>query len=197
MATCSKCGFKLPESAVFCPNCGAPVERVREEAAPSESIASLLKLGIMGAFLALAILLFAGSINLYFLPYFISALVVIYFSRVSRLKDAVIIATATYLFGDAFLTGLFLGEVYISNQPLAVYYEDYIPTIVDVLMYSITPIMAIVAGYIGFKISPKGRAEETYPKGFRTEPTLTYLTCNFIGLLKKLKYSFLGSYRDE
>ncbi|MBS7625089.1 MAG: zinc-ribbon domain-containing protein [Candidatus Bathyarchaeia archaeon] len=193
MATCSKCGFKLPEGAAFCPNCGAPVERVREEAAPSESIAGLLRLSIMGAFLALAILLFAGSVNLYFLPYFFSALIVIYFSKVNRLKDAVIVATAIYLFGDAFLTGLFLGEVYISNQPLAAYYGDYAPTIIDVLMYSISPIMAIVAGYIGFKISPRRREEESYPKGFRFEPTSTYFTRSLAFLLKKLKYSFLGS----
>ncbi|MEM1606727.1 MAG: zinc ribbon domain-containing protein [Candidatus Bathyarchaeia archaeon] len=190
MAACSRCGFKLPEGAAFCPNCGAPIKKV-EEAAPSEKIGGLLRLGIMGAFLSLAISVLAGPINLYFIPSFISALLVIYFSRLSRLKDAVIVAMAIYIFTDAMLTGIFLGTVYVSNTPLADYYGDYMPTIVDVLLYTVSPLMAIVAGYIGFKISP-GKKEEVYFKG-GLEPTLTY---SLGGGLKKLKYVFLGSYKD-
>ncbi|MEM1997122.1 MAG: zinc ribbon domain-containing protein [Candidatus Bathyarchaeia archaeon] len=192
MATCSRCGFKLPEGAAFCPNCGAPVERV-EEAAPSDSIAGLLRLGLMGSFLSLAISVLAGPVNLYFVPSFLLALAVIYFSRLNRLKDAVIVAMAIYLFTDAIITGLFLGTIYASNQTLAEYYNGYMPTIIDVLMYTISPIMAIIAGYVGFKISPR-KKEEAYFKGGGVEPTLTYSLGRG---LKKLKYVFLGSYKVD
>lgn len=197
MANCAKCGFKLPEGAAFCPNCGAPAEKFKE-AAPPDSIAGLLRLGLIGAFLSLAIQFVAGAagtagaINLYFAPSFLSALIVIYFSKLNRLKDAVIVSMTIYLFTDAIIAGMVLGTFYASNQPLAKYYGEYVPTILDVLLYTVSPITAVIAGYIGFKTSSR-KGEETYFKGGGLEPALTY---GFRRQFKRLKYVFLGSYKD-
>jgi hypothetical protein len=184
MATCSKCGFRIPEGAVFCPNCGAPVKRVEEHIVPSGRIGNLIRLGLLGTLLSFSItyliVSLAGSIELYFMPSFLSALVVIYFSRTKNLKDAIIVAAAVYLFTEAIFNGLFLGTLLAMRQSIdsyyAEYYRNYVPTVVDVLMYSISPITAIIAGYIGSKIAPKGREEVYgYPGESGIGPTLS---CN-------------------
>lgn len=195
MATCSKCGFRLPSDAAFCPNCGAPTKKIEEHAVPSDFIGNLLILGLLGTFLSLSISMLAGPIELYFLPSFFSALVVIYFSRTKRLKDAIIIAATIYLFTDAILTGLFLGTLFATRRPIdsyyAEYYRNYVPTIVDVIMYSISPVMAVVSGYIGFKIAPKKREEVyVYPRESGIGPTLVY---NIKNTFKKFKYGVMGS----
>ena len=163
MPYCSKCGFKLPEDAAFCPNCGAPVKKVEEKRAvpPSapENVMRPIMLGLVGSFLALAIssmIAFANpTTQLYFIPYFIASLIVVYFSGTKSERDGVIIAMVTYLFTDAIFASTILGELYITGQPLASLYDYYVPTLLDVLMYAISPITALLAGYIGSKMAPK------------------------------------------
>ncbi|MBS7648210.1 MAG: zinc ribbon domain-containing protein [Candidatus Bathyarchaeia archaeon] len=196
MATCNKCGFRLPEGAVFCPNCGAPVRKAEEYAVPSDSVASLLRLGMLGTFLSIAILTIAGPVELYFVPSFVSALIIIYLSKTKRLRDAIIIAATIYLFTDAIITGMFLGTLYAYNQSLVSYYQqyygDYVPTFIDVLMYSISPVTAVIAGYIGSRIAPRKR-EGAYPyyKEGGLGPTVVF---SLTGAFKKFKYALIGSY---
>ena len=193
MTKCSKCGFELPESAVFCPNCGAQVKRAEEKySAPSESILNPIRLGLLGAFLSIIILMFAPSVDLYFLPSFVSTLAVVYFSRTRRLRDALIIAMTTYLFTDAVTGGLTLGYLYASKQPIALLYGEYVPTLVDVVMYFISPVTAIIAGYIGWSIAPRRReAGYTYIRDRWLGPAVIY---SIRKGLKKFKYALLGSY---
>ncbi len=158
MPNCSRCGFKLPEGALFCPNCGAPVRRAEErQVAPSESMARPITLGLLGSFLSLTIssLLSFADVQLYFVPYFIASLIVIYFSGTRGLKDAAIVSMVTYLFTDAIVAGMILGSLYAANQSLASLYINYVPTLLDVLMYLISPVTSILAAYIGSKIAPK------------------------------------------
>jgi hypothetical protein len=198
MATCSKCGFRIPEGAVFCPNCGAPVKKIEEYVTPSDRIEKLIRLGLLGTLLSFSITYLiaslAGSIELYFIPSFLSSLVIIYFSRTKNLKDAIIVAAVIYLFTEAIFNGLFLGTLLAMQQSIdsyyAEYYRNYVPTIVDVLMYSISPVTAIIAGYIGSKMALRGR-EEMY--GYLRErsigPTLAY---NIRSALKKFKLLLLA-----
>lgn len=175
MPYCSKCGFKLPEDAIFCPNCGAPVKKPKEEEVSliaHENIMRPILLGLLGSFLALAIdsmISFINSAaNVYFIPYFIASLIVIYFSGTKNEKDGVITAIVTYLFTDAIFASTLLGELYITGQPLASLYNHYVPTLLDVFMYAISPVTALLAGYIGSKIAPK--KEVTPLRGGRYEP---------------------------
>jgi len=193
MATCSKCGFRIPEGAVFCPNCGAPVKRIEEHVAPSDRIGNLIRLGLLGTLLSFSITYLIASlaelIELYFIPSFLSALAVIYFSRTKNLKDAIIVAAIIYLFTEAIFNGLFLGTLLAMRQSIdsyyAEYYRNYVPTPVDVLMYSISPVTAIIAGYIGSKIAPRGREEiYGYPRESGIGPTLAY---NIRDAFKKFK----------
>lgn len=202
MAACDKCGFSIPEDAVFCPNCGAPVRRVVEKKKPREDIWGNIRLGLMGTFLALIINSMihtaAEGLNPYFIPSFLSALIVICASRTKNLKDAIIISMLIYLFTEAILSGLLLGTLYISGEKLASYYSIYYrdaPTLADVIFYSISPISSIISGFIGFKIAP--RRKEVYYEGSRTGgfgPTLLH---SMMGNLKKLKYIFLGFFIES
>jgi hypothetical protein len=168
MPDCSRCGFKLPEGALFCPNCGSPVRKVEERrVAPSESITRPITLGLLGSFLSLTIssLISFAEIQLYFVPYFIASLIIIYFSGTRGLKDAAIVSMVTYLFTDAIIAGMILGSLYATNQSLASLYMDYgVPTLLDVLMYLISPVTAILAAYIGSKIALKKGETITYTR---------------------------------
>lgn len=195
MAGCSKCGFELPEDAIFCPNCGAPVKKLTEERKTHESILGIIKLGLLGTFLSLIIVsvisAVAEGVELYFIPTFLSALIVIYTSGTKNLKDAIIVSMIIYLLTNAILSGLLLGTLYVQGEKLASYYSTYyenVPTLADVILYSTSPITAIFAGFVGFKIAPK-RREISYEHSKWEEfgPTLFY---NVKGSLKKLKYIF-------
>lgn len=177
MATCNRCGFGLPEGAVFCPNCGAPTKKVKGVAPSLDSIAEPIRLGLVGTLLSLTILMLLSSLMIrpYFIPSFLSALAVTYFSRTKRLRDAVIIAMTIYLFTDAIDAGITLGTLYIEQQQIASIFEGYIPSLIDVLMYSISPVTAIIAGYIGSRLAPEKREEPyAYIKEGGFEPTLAY-----------------------
>lgn len=197
MAACSKCGFTLPEGAVYCPNCGTPVKGVEKKDLSADSIAGPIRLGLIGTLLSVTILMMSSPlmVDLYFIPSFLSTIAVTYFSRTKRLKDAVIIAMTTYLFTEAINAGLVLGMLYVEQQKLSSLYGDYIPSLIDVLMYSISPITAIIAGYIGFKLAPEKREElYAYTREGGFGPTLLY---RLRGDLKKFKYVLFGSYRVE
>lgn len=194
MAKCSSCGFDLPEEAAFCPNCGEPVKKIMEIQKKTEGLERIIRLSLVGVFLSLiissVIAVSAEGFEPYFIPTFISALIVIYISRTKNLKDAIIISALIYLITDALLSGLLLGTLYAQGMKLASYYSAYYkdaPTLIDVILYAISPVTAILAGFVGYKIAPRkgvygGRPGEEHD-------TLFY---GVKGPLKKLKYVFLG-----
>ncbi|MEM1586592.1 MAG: zinc ribbon domain-containing protein [Candidatus Bathyarchaeia archaeon] len=201
VTTCSKCGFKLPEDAAFCPNCGAPAKKITEVERAYENIGRVIRLGLLGTFLSLIIISIistaAEGMDLYFVPTFLSALIVIYTSRTSNLKDAVIVSMLIYLLTDAILSGLLLGTLYARGENLASYYSTYhknAPTLADVILYAISPITAILAGFIGFRIAPRRR--EISPKQLKWEGFSPPLFYSVRGALKKLKYIFLAFHRS-
>jgi len=197
VAICDKCGFNIPEDAAFCPNCGAPVRKIKEAQKPYENIWGDVRLGLLGTFLSLTITSIisaaAEGLDPYFIPPFLSALIVIYASRTKSLKDAIIVSVIIYLLTEAISSGLLLGTLYIHGEKLASYYSTYygnVPTLADVVLYSISPITSILAGFIGFKIAPRRREVFYEHSGAgRYSPPLFY---NVKGALKKLKYVFLG-----
>ncbi len=164
MSYCERCGFPLPEGSEFCPSCGTPVKRKAEVAIyPRDNIAKILQSGVTGAFLSLLIyytLSAYGNISVYFFPSFISSLLVVYFSKTSRLSEAVGISLAVYLFADAMNAGIALGFLSSQGITLAEAYGDYVPTMVDVIMYTANPITAVIAGYLGAKLNSKARVKE-------------------------------------
>jgi len=171
MPYCEKCGFKLPEGAGFCPNCGAIIKKGEEiSESPNVSLAKYLQLGLLGALLSVTISYFFSEAQLYFIPSFISSLAIIYLYRVGKLKDALITAMIVYLFEEAILSALFFGSVYASNTSLAYVYADYgVPTLVDVIMYVASPITSIIAGYVGASLVPKKKEPSHGQYGGRNE----------------------------
>ena len=174
MANCEKCGLPLPNSAEYCPNCGATIRRRREIPIPiAAPIIKLLEAGLLGAFLSIMIgSLNSSGINLYFLPSFIGALVSIFLFKTRRLDEAITIALAVYIFSDAIINVINLVSLYFSNmswidlagQMPEVYNELHqVPTLLDVIIYAIDPISAIAAAFIGLKITPKPHTIEPAP----------------------------------
>ncbi len=163
----------MPEKAEFCPNCGAVTKKARA-AETKVSVAKYLQVGLFGAFLSVTIQLFS-FVPLYFVPSFLASVIIIYLFKVGKLKDAMITAMTVYLIEEAVTSALVLGPVYLDNIPLADLYGDYVPTLVDVILYVAGPITAIIAGYIGAGLvsggkkepapSPYGRREERGPGG--------------------------------
>lgn len=163
MPYCRTCGTKVPEDAVFCPNCGAPAE-ARTEPRPDirENAQKYLFIGLIGAFLSVMINTFS-MINLYFVPSFLSSIFVIYIYRVNRLKDSLVSVFAVYLFADGIIGTLILGQYYVLNTSITI-----TPEILDVILYPFSPISAFISAYLGVKISPK-RTEESMSSHYKTE----------------------------
>ena len=174
MAHCDSCGFQLPDGAEYCPNCGSPVRKRTEVRAPSSAaIGRILQAGVLGAFLSLSISFFSPSgLDLYFIPSFVSSLVAIFMFRARRLAEAVTVALAVYLFADGILTGMMLGTVYVEGISLSDVYAGYVPTLVDVIMYTADPVTAVIAGYIGVRLTSRGQVRQPPPVTYkrRKEP---------------------------
>jgi len=179
MANCERCGLPLPDGAEYCPNCGVPVRKRREISIPiAAPTVKLLEAGLLGTFLAIMIGSVIGSsisTNLYFLPSFIGALGAIFLFRTRRLDEAITIALAAYFFTGAIANVINIASLYFSNMSwidLAGEYPDLynqlyqVPTQMDILMYSAEPISAIVAAYLGYKLTPKPRAKEPTPYSY-------------------------------
>lgn len=157
MASCENCGAILPNDAVFCPNCGAPVRRrMKVSENIKGTVIKFLFVGLSGAFLSVFANLFSG-IYLYFIPSFLASILVIYMFKISRFREALIASLTVYIFADGILGGFILGYFYISNTP---YVVNEIPQIWDVLSYIFSPISAFVASYIGVRITPKTRESQ-------------------------------------
>jgi len=162
MSYCSNCGFPLPEGAEYCPNCGV---RVRKKPAlqPSVSIGKIMQAGVLGAFISVMITsLSPPETQLYFIPSFISSVIVIFLFRARRLDEAVTIAFSVYLFADAILGGIIFGSLYVQNIPLGEAYGSYMLTFLDVATYVFNPVSALIAAYVGNKLisSTKVKTEE-------------------------------------
>ena len=182
VANCERCGLPLPVGAEYCPNCGVPVMKRPEASIPlAAPVAKLIEAGLLGAFLAVMIEFFIPEgINLYFLSSFIGALGAILLFRARRLDEAIIIAFAVYIFTDAILTVLLFSNLYISNMSLIDLANEYpslydfyynVPTITYIIMYVASPISAVVAAYLGYKLTPKPKAIQpsSYSYGRREE----------------------------
>jgi hypothetical protein len=91
----------------------------------------------------------------------------IFLFRARRLEEALFIALAVYFFTDGIITAINWSSLYLSNMSYATLvstgsYPELtnVPTLGDVLLYSIDPIAAIVAAYIGYKLTSKTYVEE-------------------------------------
>lgn len=169
MSYCDNCRFRLPEGAEYCPNCGSPVRKRAEVPVASRSaIGRILQAGVMGAFLSILISSFSPQgVDMYFIPSFLSSLIAIYLSRARRLDEAVTIALTIYVFADGILTGIALGTLYAEGISLGDIYAGYVPTLIDVIMYTADPVTAIVAGYIGVRLTSRGQVRQPQPITYR------------------------------
>ena len=155
MASCEKCGFPLPEDAEYCPNCGSPVRRIH---APSRTalmpVGRILQAGILGAFISVMISsLTPPRVQLYFIPSFVSSLLVIFLFRTRRFEEAITISFAVYLFSDAILGGIIFGSLYIKGISLSEAFRGYMLTFIDVAAHVFNPVSALIAAYLGNKIT--------------------------------------------
>ena len=155
MPNCEKCGFPLPEDAEYCPNCGAPVRRMHGSSrAALMSASRILQAGILGAFISVMISsLSPPGVQLYFIPSFVSSLLVMFLFRPRRFEDAIAISFTVYLFSDAILGGMIFGTLYIKGISLSEAYRGYMLTFLDVAAYVFNPVSALIAAYLGNKIA--------------------------------------------
>jgi len=129
------------------------MRRQAPERIPPLHIEKIIQAGVLGAFFSVMISSFTPrGIQLYFIPSFISSMLVIFLFRVRRLEDAVAVAFAVYLFADALLGGMTLGYLYIENIPLSEAYRGYSLTLIDVAGYISNPVSALIAAYVGNKL---------------------------------------------
>ena len=157
----------MPEEAAFCPNCGAPAEE--KASAPSQpleearGVEELLKAGALGIVLSVAMNVLSPA-NLYFLPSFLASLVAVYAFRIQRLGESLATAFMIYLMTDGILGTLILGMFYYTNTPFEI---SFVPGLWEALSYTISPITAFFAGYVGAKVFPKRppRKEREGPGG--------------------------------
>jgi len=109
-----------------------------------------IQAGVSGFLLAIIINLFS-PVNLYFIPSFLAAIIIIYIYRLGAVKDGLVASFMTYIFNDGILTTISLAALYLMKEPF--------PTInIDiwlVLSPIVTPISALIAGYIGVRLAQR------------------------------------------
>ncbi len=169
MTSCEKCGLSLPAVAEYCPNCGTPVKKKIEAPTPEIPV-KLLETGLLGAFLAIIISFFIPEgIEVYFIPSFLGAVVAVFLLKTRRLDEALLVTFAVYIFTDAIIRVVNLTSLYFSNMSWidlaneipSLYDELYsVPSLVQVIAYAVNPVSAIIAAYLGYKITPKSNLKE-------------------------------------
>ena len=144
----------MPEGAEYCPNCGAHVGRTPiPQQPPAVSVGRIIQAGVLGAFISVMISsLSSQSIQLYFIPSFISSILVIFLFRIKRLEEAVAVAFSVYLFADAILGGIIFGSLYVENISLSEAYRGYMLTFIDVAAIVFNPISALISAYLGITL---------------------------------------------
>lgn len=134
------------------------------------SIEKSIQAGVLGAFISVMISSLSPPwIQLYFIPSFLSSVLVIFLFRARRLDEAVTIAFAVYLFADAILGGIIFGSLYIQNISLSEAYRGYMLTFLDVATLVFDPVSALIAAYIGNKLilSIGGKVKEPKKVDYR------------------------------
>ncbi len=178
VVNCERCGLPLPVGAEYCPNCGVPIRKKPEVSIPlAAPVAKLIEAGLLGASLAIMVSFFVPEgIDVYFLPSFLGALGAILLFRARRLDEALIIAFGVYLFTDAIITVLNLSSLFLSNMSwidlaneIPSLYDELNnpPSLTNIIMYVASPISAVVAAYLGYKLMPKPRLQEATPYSYR------------------------------
>ena len=169
MPQCNRCGFPLPEKAEFCPNCGLPISQKPEpQKAPTPNAMKILQAGVFGAFLSMTIQFFLPfDFDFYFIPTFVSALIVTYIFRMKRLDEAIGTSVTVYLFAHGMLLTVFIATLYSQNIPLNQAYSSRVPSLIDVVLYAAEPVTAVIAGYIGSRITSTPERKEPSPFTFR------------------------------
>jgi hypothetical protein len=111
-----------------------------------------IRAGVYGFLIAVVINLFLPW-NLYFVPSFLVAILLIYLFRLETLKDGLMAAFITYIFTDGILSTITLATYYFSN-------ESYPSFNVDAWIM-LSPVVelftAVIAGYIGVWLAQKSR----------------------------------------
>jgi len=177
VANCERCGLPLPAGAEYCPNCGVPIRKKPEVSIPSTApAAKLIEASLLGAFLSIMVSFFVPEgIDVYFFPSFIGALGAIFLFRARRLEEALLIAFGAYIFTDAIITVLNLSSLYFSNMSwidlaneIPSLYDELNnpPSLTSIIMYVASPISAVVAAYLGYKLTPKPRIKEPAPYSY-------------------------------
>jgi len=161
MVNCPRCGIQLPEDEDlrFCPNCGLRISR--KPSIEDHSVTRILTAGLFGAFLSVMINSLSPMGNLYFLPSFLSSIFIIYLYKVNNIKEALAIAFAIYLFADGVIAALILGYCYFNHEPYSKMIEGWIPELWEVLLYTLNPVSAFLAGYIGARLTSRAKEVTT------------------------------------
>lgn len=117
-----------------------------------------IRAGVAGFLLALFINLFS-PINLFFIPSFLVAILVIYIYRLKTLKDGLVTAFMTYIFNDGILGTIALATFYVTNE----LYPSFDVDIWLVLSPVVASITAMIAGYVGIWLVHKMKPTRELP----------------------------------
>lgn len=105
-----------------------------------------IRAGVSGALIAIMINLFS-PVSLDFIPSFFAAIFTIYIFRLGTLKDGLVAAFMTYIFNEGILSTLIAATYYLTNEPYQLTIDIWI-----VFSPIVTPITALIAGYVGVRL---------------------------------------------
>jgi len=153
----------LPSGAEYCPNCGTPVRREPKlQRLPSMSIGKVMQAGILGAFLSVMISsLSPPEVQLYFIPSFVSSVIVIFLFRARRLEEAVITSFSVYQVQLYFIPS-FVSSVIVIFLFRARRLEEAVITSFSVYLFADAILSGIVLGTLYAENIPLSEAYTGY-----------------------------------
>lgn len=114
--------------------------------------------GVFGFSLMVVINLFL-PIYLYFIPSFLAAILAIYVFGLGELKEGLVAAFMTYIFGDGILGTITLAILYFTNEPYPSFNVD-VWTIFSPIVSAVT---AVIAGFIGVRLAQRRKPAPELP----------------------------------
>ena len=115
--------------------------------------------GILGFSLAVGINLFL-PVYLYFIPSFLAAILAIYVFRLGELRDGLVAAFMTYIFGDGILSTITLATFYFANEP----YPSFTVDVWIMLSPIVSAVTAVIAGFIGVRLAQRRKPAPELPQ---------------------------------
>jgi len=121
-----------------------------------------IRAGILGSIISIIITLFTPY-YLFFLPSFFASIIAIYFSRLTEMRDCLLVAFMTYFISSAVNNAVVAALFYASPYSVIIDLSIVVAPLLDI-------VTAFLAAYIGVRIAQRAKPVPELPQTLKPLP---------------------------